>query len=188
MPAPIMSKEDVVALLYETFRKNGYDSASLAELSKETGLGKSSLYHYFPGGKEEMALTVLDLVDASMQKDLIEPLLDDANDVSPQVKLERALETLEGVYARGRKGCILGVLSAASSRHRFQKRLKRSFHAWIEAFARLALEAGLAKETAHARAEDAVLRIEGALVVSAGLNDPKPFHRTMADLRRHFLE
>ena len=55
MPAPLLSKEEVLARLMATFRSDGYDGASLAELSQRTGLGKSSLYHYFPGGKAEMA-------------------------------------------------------------------------------------------------------------------------------------
>ena len=59
MPAPLISRNEVVDRLLAVFQRLGYDGASLAELSHATGLGKSSLYHYFPNGKEEMALAVL---------------------------------------------------------------------------------------------------------------------------------
>ena len=55
MPAALASREVVLERLLATFRDQGYDGASLAELSAATGLGKSSLYHHFPGGKVDMA-------------------------------------------------------------------------------------------------------------------------------------
>lgn len=59
MPPATMSREELVALLAEVFRRHGYDGASMAEISAATGLGRSSLYHWFPGGKDEMAAAVL---------------------------------------------------------------------------------------------------------------------------------
>ena len=64
MPAAQASRDEVVDRLLTAFRRKGYDGASLADLSAATGLGRSSLYHYFPGGKEEMARAVLDRADA----------------------------------------------------------------------------------------------------------------------------
>lgn len=54
-----MSKEEVIAQLTKVFRQYGYEGATLARLSEATGLGKASLYHHFPKGKEEMAAVVL---------------------------------------------------------------------------------------------------------------------------------
>ncbi|WP_064697402.1 TetR/AcrR family transcriptional regulator [Rhizobium aegyptiacum] len=36
-------------------RKRGYAGVGLAEILAETGLPKGSLYHHFPGGKEQLA-------------------------------------------------------------------------------------------------------------------------------------
>jgi hypothetical protein len=42
----------------------GYrEGASLSLISEATGLGKGCLYHFFPGGKEEMADAVLSEID-----------------------------------------------------------------------------------------------------------------------------
>jgi AcrR family transcriptional regulator len=51
----IAERSDTLPTLAEVFREHGYEDASLSLLSQATGLGKGSLYHFFPGGKEEMA-------------------------------------------------------------------------------------------------------------------------------------
>ena len=47
-----------IPALAEAFREHGFEGASLAQLCEATGLGKGSLYHFFPGGKDEMAEVV----------------------------------------------------------------------------------------------------------------------------------
>ena len=64
MAHPALAKEEVVARLMKVFRREGYEGASLSRLSEATGLGRSSLYHHFPRGKEDMAAAVLDLARA----------------------------------------------------------------------------------------------------------------------------
>ena len=48
-------REEIIPLLAEVFRTQGYEGASLSRLGEASGLGKGSLYNFFPGGKEEMA-------------------------------------------------------------------------------------------------------------------------------------
>ena len=55
MARVIAEREDVIPLLGEVFRTYGFEGASLARISEGTKLGKGSIYHFFPGGKEEFA-------------------------------------------------------------------------------------------------------------------------------------
>lgn len=49
------------------FAKNGYEGASLADISAEVGIKKQSIYNYFKG-KDELFLTVFrDAADREMQ-------------------------------------------------------------------------------------------------------------------------
>jgi len=50
---------DILKGLTKVFRSKGYEGANLSELAQATNLKKASLYHRFPGGKQEMAVTVL---------------------------------------------------------------------------------------------------------------------------------
>jgi AcrR family transcriptional regulator len=59
----LYERADVVPLLAEIFRELGFEGATLSRITERTGIGKGSLYHFFPGGKEEMAAAVLAEVD-----------------------------------------------------------------------------------------------------------------------------
>jgi AcrR family transcriptional regulator len=52
-------KLELIAILDDVFRRRGYEGATLSELSRACSLGKASLYHHFPGGKDEMANVLL---------------------------------------------------------------------------------------------------------------------------------
>ena len=180
MPAPLISKAEVLARLTRTFRESGYDGASLAEISTATGLGKSSLYHYFPGGKVDMAEQVLAHLEDTLEAALFAPLRAAGR---PAQKLDAMLHALSDFYDRGKTACLLERLAASVDRKRFRRPLARAFETWIGAVEVLAREAGRSKSDARFFAEDFVVRIEGALVVSAGLGDTTIFERTLGDLR-----
>lgn len=57
----------------------------------------------------------------------------------------------------------------------------------MDAVETLCLEAGLSSTVARARAEDFVVRVEGALIVAAGTDDYGVFARTIKDLRSSVL-
>jgi TetR/AcrR family transcriptional regulator, lmrAB and yxaGH operons repressor len=184
MPAPLMTKETVLERLMKAFRDNGYDGASLTELSTATGLGKSSLYHHFPGGKVDMAEQVLAHLDATLEAAVFAPL---RSKVPPEKKLGAMLDTISTFYDGGKRACLLERLSASVDRARFRRPLANAFAKWVDAVEALGIEANVPKPVARARAEDLVIRIEGALVVCAGTGDTKLFERTIADLRSSVL-
>ncbi|MEO0971892.1 MAG: helix-turn-helix domain-containing protein, partial [Pseudomonadota bacterium] len=60
MPRPAsINDDDLLDRLSSVFREVGYEEASMALLASASGLKKASLYHRFPGGKEQMAREVL---------------------------------------------------------------------------------------------------------------------------------
>jgi AcrR family transcriptional regulator len=174
-----MPREEVVRRLLEVFRGRGFDGASLAELSRASGLGKSSLYHYFPGGKEDMARAVLEEVGRWMGERVLAPL---AASGPPPRRLSRMIAALDELYDGGRAACLLGNMLVGDSRRLFQGPLKAAFAGWLAALAALARDAGMSPARAGQWAEDTVLSIEGALVLARGLDDPGPFRRVLRRL------
>jgi AcrR family transcriptional regulator len=73
VPAPLLTKPDMLERLMDLFRAKGFDGASVSDISDATGLGKSSLYHHFPDGKEEMAIQVLAHLEDQLERALFEP-------------------------------------------------------------------------------------------------------------------
>jgi TetR/AcrR family transcriptional repressor of lmrAB and yxaGH operons len=141
-----MPRDEVVRRLMAVFREHGYDGASLAELSRASGLGKSSLYHYFPGGKEDMARAVLEEVERWLAEHVVAPL---AASGPPAQRLSRMAAALDGLYDGGRAACLLGNMLVGDSRRLFIRPLKAAFGAWVAALAALARDAGMSAARAR---------------------------------------
>jgi AcrR family transcriptional regulator len=184
MPAPLMTKAELLGRLMDLFRDMGFDGASVSDISEATGLGKSSLYHHFPNGKQEIALEVLRHLEEQLEAALYEPLRSSG---PPTDKLNRMLDTVSAFYDGGRKACLLERLCASVDASTFRRPLGRAFDKWIDAIESLGVEAGLPQAVARQRAEDLVVRVEGALVVAAGTGDTNLFARTIRDLRQSVL-
>jgi AcrR family transcriptional regulator len=184
MPAPQFPRETVVERLLGAFRRYGYDAASLGQLSSATGLGRSSLYHYFPGGKEEMARAVFDYVDDWARDAIFAPMLASG---PPEQRLRQVIAVLDNFYDGGAEACLFGNLVVGDAGLLFKDRLSASFRKLIDSLARLAKEKGVPEREAQQRGEDAVVRIQGALIVSRGLGDPTPFRRVLKRLPTDLL-
>ncbi|MFN0097866.1 MAG: TetR/AcrR family transcriptional regulator [Gemmatimonadaceae bacterium] len=179
MPAPLSTKEDVVAALLTVIRREGYDGASLSVLSEATGLGKSSLYHYFPDGKDDMVEAALEYVAARMEATVFAALRGDA---APRARIQSMARALDAFYRGGREPCLLAALGFGESAGRFHPRVSQLFTEWIAAITGVLRDAGVPAGKARARAEEALARIEGALVLARSLDKPAIFARTLKAL------
>jgi AcrR family transcriptional regulator len=179
MPARLASKDEIIDRLFTVFRDRGFEGASLADLSRATGLGKSSLYHYFPQGKEQMAEAVLARALALIDSAIVnaarapEPL---------RLRLRKVVATLEQLYGGGRFSCVLGQLATARIGPQARKSLREAFAHWTEAIAGLAAESGMSPARARSFAEDWIARLQGALILQAANGDTGPFERAMKAL------
>ena len=171
-------EEQVLRRLTEVFRKRGYEGASYALLMGATGLVKASLYHRFPGGKEEMVDSVLSRAD----REFLEYVLRPAREAGPPPKRARQIaRRLQKFYRSGTRWCLLDTLTLSTSA-RTLRHARGSMEFWIASFARLGRESGMSKAKARRRAEDAVAAIEGGLIVSRVMNNRRPFLRALATL------
>lgn len=184
MPAAKITREEAIDRIADVFRCYGYDGASLSEISKATRLGRASLYHHFPGGKEEMAREVFGQLGRAIGEDILQPLTARG---APAERLERWAKGVERFYAKGTKNCLLGAMVLSGSSDRFAAELSASFQAWIDALTQAVRDAGIPKAEARRRAENAVGRIQGSLVVSRGLRDARHFQRVLAELPAELL-
>ncbi|MCH8014302.1 MAG: helix-turn-helix transcriptional regulator, partial [Candidatus Dadabacteria bacterium] len=80
-----IDNETLIRKLTQVFRDYGYEGASLTNLSKATGLKKASLYHRFPGGKEEMAIEVLNKAGKWIEENIVSPL---NSNLKPEKKIK----------------------------------------------------------------------------------------------------
>jgi len=170
--------EELLARIGDVFRRYGYEGASLRELSAASGLEKASLYHRFPGGKEEMALAIVARAGEWLEANVFAPL----RDLPAAQRVPRAAGKLREFYRNGELWCTLDVLTLSGSSDAIRAAVRGSYQAWVGAFARAAREAGLPAPEARARAQQAIIEIEGSLVISRVTGDPKIFLRVLQSL------
>jgi len=181
MPAALGAKEkaEIVDRLFVVFRDHGYEGASLADLSRATGLGKSSLYHHFPGGKEQMAEAVLEKGKAFIQTAVAEV----ARSRDPlRSRIRKVIAALDQLYAGGRHACVLGRLAVSEIGPAGRRLAHDIFALWTDAVAHLARESGMSQARSRHFAEDWIARVQGSLIVYAANRDCAPFERTMMSL------
>lgn len=177
--------EEIVTGIRDVFRQYGYDGATLSLISRATGLGRSSLYHYFPDGKDGMVAGALDSVERLIDDTFIADLKGPG---TPGARLGRMLRKLDTYYDGGRENCLLGILSFSGGRARHGDRLPKILGKWISAMAALSREAGIGESQAERRAEEAMVKIQGGLLLSAGLGRPDPFRKTTRDIPQLLLD
>jgi TetR/AcrR family transcriptional repressor of lmrAB and yxaGH operons len=175
----IAERADVLPSLTEIFRTYGYEGASLARITAGTGLGKGSLYHFFPGGKDEMAAAVLAHIDLWFQQHVYAPLRETAD---PHRGIAHMFRETKRYFLSGQKVCLIGVFALGNERDRFAVAVKSYFVDWVEALSDALLRAGHDAAAAAALSEEVVGGIQGALVLARAMNRPKLFAGTLARL------
>jgi len=179
MPALKVTREDAIRRIADVFRRHGYDGASLSIISKATGLGRASLYHHFPGGKEEMARAALKSIGEQLEADMLAPLRGNG---SPRQRLQRWIREVNRFYDGGCKNCILGAMVLSGGSDRFSDELSGAFRVLINSLSKVLRDAGVPRGLAQRRAESAIGQIQGALVVSRSLGDVAHFQRVLKAL------
>lgn len=177
-------RAEILPVLGEVFREHGFEGASLSIIGARTGLGKGSFYHFFPGGKEEMAAAVLAEIDGWFEVRFFEPLRDGKDTRA----IVRMVDAFADYFRSGRRVCLIGALALTDSRDLFARRIRSYFTRWSDALAAALARAGHPRKEAKALSEEALAAIQGGLVLARAMNDPALFTRALARVKAGLLQ
>jgi len=182
-----VGETELLQRLGNVFRNVGYEGATLSMLAEAAGLHKASLYHRFPGGKEQMAQEVLQHTANWLEANLLAPLR--CSHVSPQDRIVRMACLLDEFYSGGEQDCLLNALSMGKRAvGSFGPPIKCLIDAWVAALSSVLREAGIDRPSARTRAEQAMVGLQGSLVVSRGLGTTRPFKTFLKRLPEELLQ
>jgi len=173
---PTISHEDLLDRLGEVIGRYGVQGSSIAMLSEASGLRKASLYHRFPGGKDEIVTAVANRAGALMELALASAY----DDCEPVECARRVAEGIRDYYDDGARSCLIIALSIGDAAGRDVG--LSCVDLWSAAFTQIAVKAGFGPDEAEDVALDAIASIEGALVISATSGRTGPFDRALAAL------
>ena len=180
-----MPKETLLPILFHLFRQHGYDGVSVSKISAATKLGKASLYHHFPGGKAEMLTATLSYSQQWFEENILQVL---ASEGAALDRFQQMCDRLSELYSAGEQPCLLATLTVGQAHSVFHESVKRRLEGFLAAIAHVLSEAGLPSALAQQRAEDAIIALQGALILSRGLDSSAPFIREMAQLTEKLCE
>ena len=72
---------------------------------------------------------------------------------------------LTGFYARGINDCFLAIMSVGEAKNLFGDFIKQRLEAWINTMTIVLIDAGVTLQKARKRLQNAVIEIQGALVL-----------------------
>ena len=160
--------EAIVLAALKLFRTKGYRTTSMADVGRECGLLKGSIYHYFPS-KKAIALEVIEYVNEHFGRRVF-PIAYQSR-LSHADRLKAIMVATEKYFFENSGGCVIHNLALeAGNVPEFLPGVRNYFDAWTEALAYLFSDAhGDAR--ARELARDAVARTHGALLLSSVYED-----------------
>jgi hypothetical protein len=81
------------------------------------------------------------------------------------------------------QGILTDVLSIPGASEKLQLAPRGAMQVWLNAFTQIVRESDLAPATARSKAEEAIVRIEGSLVLARVFGDTAAFERVQAAVR-----
>lgn len=176
----VAEKSDVIPIISELFRKYGFEGTSISHILEATGLGRSSIYHFFPGGKDEMAEAVLENVDQWFEENMFQ-LLENSNSTQA---IDEMLKNVASYFKSGQRICLVGAFALEETRSKFEDQLSSYFERWIDVLAKNFEKLGLSKNDAKSKSIHFVSSIQGAIVVSRATQNYNHFESVMKVLSK----
>lgn len=171
----VPTRERILYASAELFRRQGYAGTGLKQIATEAEAPFGSVYHFFPGGKEQLADEVL-RVGGRFFLALYQGIAAEAPDLVAAVRdfFAGAGETL--VATDFADACPIATVAGeiASTHETLRKAAADVFESWLDALAQDAVEAGVPPGRARGLAISVLAVLEGAFLLSRSLRSTEP--------------
>jgi AcrR family transcriptional regulator len=178
-----IQRHEIIPRLAELFRERGFSGTSIADITQRTGLGKGSLYHFFPNGKKEMAEAVLENITDWFETNVFLPLRENKD---PKHGINLMFQTVDEYFYSGERICLVGAFALDNTRDQFASKINTYFASWAKALSTALKYYGFNAREAATTAEDIIASIQGALVLARSQDDPKVFTRILKRLQKTY--
>jgi AcrR family transcriptional regulator len=165
---------DSAALLFQRY---GYSGTGLKQISRASGATFGSLYHFFPGGKDDLTAEALRQSGLGYQL-LVEAIFDNAPDLLTGLRsaFAGAAEVLEASDYADACPIETVALEVASTNEPLRLVTAEIFASWtVSATARFEA-AGLSAARARVLALAVISTLEGAFVLARAAKDTEAMH------------
>jgi AcrR family transcriptional regulator len=172
---PADTKDRIVEAGADLFQRQGFAGTGIKQILTTAHAPFSSLYHFFPGGKDELGGEVVRIAGARYQS-LVEAVFDAAPDIVQGVRdcFAGAAETLRATDYADACPIATVALEVASVNEPLRVATAEVFTSWIDACTRRFRAAGMRPARARELAIATINLLEGAFVLSRALRSTEP--------------
>jgi AcrR family transcriptional regulator len=169
------TRERIVEHSAELFRRQGFAGTGVKQIVAEAGAPFGSLYHFFPGGKEQLGEEVI-RSSGAIYGQLIDAFYVPGADpvAATRAFFAAAAATLrESDYA---DACPIATvaLEVSSTNEPMRQACADVFESWVELASERLIDAGLPRKRSRALAISLLASLEGAFVLARALRSTEP--------------
>lgn len=157
------------------FQRQGFTGTGIKQILTAAEAPFSSLYHFFPGGKNQLGAESIRLA-GGMYQELVESVFDAAPDLLSGITdcFAAAGETLRATDYADACPIATVALEVASTNELLRMATAQVFTGWITAATARFAAAGIAEAEARELAVTVIALLEGAFVLSRALKSTEP--------------
>ncbi|HYB22787.1 MAG TPA: TetR/AcrR family transcriptional regulator, partial [Solirubrobacteraceae bacterium] len=169
------TRERIIGSSAELFRRQGYAGTGIKQILADAGAPFGSLYHFFPGGKEQLGAETI-RSSGRLYLELFAAIAAQQPDAPSAVQafFDGAADTL--VQTDYADACPIATvaLEVASTNEPLREACAEVFDGWIRAAGRYFTAAGADEQTARELALSMLCLLEGAFVFCRALRSTEP--------------
>lgn len=167
------TRDRIIESTASLIRNRGYFGTGINEIIKDTSVPKGSLYHHFPGGKDEMISSALEVAALGYAEEFKNAMKGKPNAVEG---LKAIVDLYIHGFGKGKQftGCPLAAVSMdiSGQNEHLRKTCARLFTFWIDSTASYLEYKGV--KNARPKAESFMIRLEGAIMMSQAQQSARP--------------
>ncbi|WP_342555874.1 TetR/AcrR family transcriptional regulator [Paenibacillus sp. FSL R7-0652] len=170
------ARDLIVGTAARLFFSQGYHATGLNQIIKESNTPKGSLYHYFPQGKEELALECIQSANAHIMQKFEETFT--AHETTAegirQFIYDMAYEAEASDYTGFLPFSFWAAVETSCISQQLRTASQNVFAGWQEIIARHLMLDGMSEEKARETALLVISLMEGALIITLTNQDKQP--------------
>lgn len=165
----------ILAAGAELFRRNGYAGTGLKQIATTARAPFGSIYHFFPGGKQQLGDEVI-RSSGEAYADLVFSILDGYDDAIEGIEVAFRLAAESLVLTDYADACPIATiaLEVASTNEILRTSTSDVFTDWIGRGTRNMQKKGFAEADARALAIGLITSLEGAFVLARAMRTTEP--------------
>ncbi len=169
------TKDRILQSTAELFRRQGFTGTGMKQIAAEAAAPFGSLYHFFPGGKEQLGAETIKL-SGRLYGQLFASIALQAPDVLSAVHdfFEGAGETLRDTDYADACPIATVALEVASTNESLRLATSEVFEEWIHGATEYFTRAGIPRARARALGLTMLSLLEGAFIFSRAMRTTEP--------------